>query len=247
MTYPVKHSHEERINLSQEILERLKNKYKENLLAVAFFGSMSRDEDTDYSDVDMSAIIKGENIAEEMMGIVNGLKYGVDIFSQDVVHSKITSVHMRWPLLVGKFVTALPIYDEQGLFTSYKQLFDETIKKDFRPFIKEIFIEEIYEDCNKSIAITSTGTRAQVIYNSFNLLTKMVSFLGVINKSYYSSSVTFAQKAMSFPINFPSFKEFGESVVSDKLMTNEELRVTVQNLLNEITDYLKSNDIIFEE
>ena len=154
---------------------------------------------------------------------------------------------MRWPLLVGKFVTALPIYDESGLFASYKQLFDETIKKDFRPYVKEIFIEEIFEDCNKSIAITSTGTRAQVIYNSFNLLTKMISFLGVINKTYYLSSVTFAQKAMSVPINFRSFKKLGESVVSDNHLNNDELRVTVQNLLNEITDYLKSNDIVFEE
>ena len=247
MTYPIKHSHEERINLSQVILEKLKNKYKEDLLAVAFFGSMSRNEDTDYSDIDMVAVVKGENIADEMQGIKHGLKYGVDIFSQDVVHSKISSIHMRWPLLVGKFVTALPIYDESKLFDSYKQLFDETIQKDFRPFIKEMFVEEIFEECNKFISIASTGTREQVIYNSFNLFTKMISFLGVINKAYYLSSVTVTQKAMSLPINFPSFKKLCEGVISDNHMATEELKRVIQNLINEIVDYLNENDIALEE
>ncbi len=247
MNYPIKHTHDERQNLSQELLLKLQNKYKEELLAVALFGSMSRNEDKDYSDIDMIAVVKGDNIADEMQGIQQGLKYGVDIFSQDVIHGKITTISMRWPLLVGKFVTAKAIHDESKLFESYKQLFNETINKDFSQYIKQVFIEEIYEECNKFINTVLYGSREQVAYNAYHLFTKMIPFLGIINKSFYLNTITAPEKAINLPINFSSFKKLGENILLNKNLNTKELHSIVQDMLNEIVDYLRSNDISFEE
>ncbi len=247
MNYPIKHTHDERQKLSQELLVKLQEKYKEELLAVASFGSMSRNEDKDYSDIDLIAVVKGENIADEILGIQQGLKYGVDIFSQDIIHGKITSISMRWPLLVGKFVTARAIHDEAELFESYKQLFKEAINKDFSQYIKQVFIEEIYEECNKFMNTALYGSREQVTYNAYHLFTKMISFLGIINKSFYLNTVTAPEKALNFPINFSSFKKLGENILLNKNLNTEELHSIVQDMLNEIIAYLKTNDISFEE
>lgn len=247
MNYPIKHTHEERVNLSAALVTRLEDKYKSDLLAIALFGSMSRDEDKDYSDIDMIAVIKGEKITDEIEGVQNGLNYGIDIFSQDIVNSKITSINMRWPLLVGKFVTAKPLKDERHLFDMYKQLYEETLQKDFKPYIHQVFLQEIYEECNKFLDTAQFGTREQVLYVAYQLFTKMISFLGVLNKSYYLSAASFPEKAMSLPINFPSFKLLGKSVISDSHLSTQELQSVVQNMLNEIVSYLESQGLAFED
>jgi len=247
MNYPIPHTHDERVKLVEDLVIRLQDRYKDDLLAVALFGSMSRDEDKDYSDIDMIAVVKGEKIVNELAGIQNGLNYGVDIFSQDIVASKITSISMRWPMLVGKFVTARPLKDELRLFDIYKQLYEETVQKDYKTHIRQIFVEEIYEECNKFINTTHFGSREQVLYIANQLFTKMISFVGVINKSYYLSSVSFPDKAMSLPINFPSFKILGESVTSESRPSSQELQSTVQNMLNEIVQYLLRQGIEFED
>ncbi|HSW79553.1 MAG TPA: kanamycin nucleotidyltransferase C-terminal domain-containing protein [Candidatus Saccharimonadales bacterium] len=247
MNYPINHTHEERVNLSKNLVVRLQEKYGSDLLAVAHFGSMSRDEDMDYSDVDMIAVVKGEKIIDDIEGVQNGLSYGIDIFSQDIITSKITSVNMRWPILVGKFVTAKPLKDEQHLFDTYKQLYEETIRQDFKPYIRHIFLQEIYEECNKFVNTAQFGTRKQVLYIANRLFTKMITFLGVVNKSYYLSAASFPGKAMSLPINFPSFKLLGESVISDLNLPTPELQVVVEKMLNEIIQYLIEQGIAFED
>jgi kanamycin nucleotidyltransferase len=247
MNYPIKHSHAERVSLSEALMASLQDTYKSDLLAVALFGSMSRGEDKDYSDVDMIAIVKGEKIADELYGIRNGLSYGIDIFSQDVVHGKITAIHSRWPLLVGKFATAKPLIDEQHLFDAYAQLYKDTIRQDFKPYIRQIFMEEIYGECNKLISTTHFGTREQVLYISHRFFTKMVLFLGVINKTYYLNSANFPAVAMNLPINFPSLKLLGKSITSDACLSTSELRSVAQNMLNEIVQYLASESIEFED
>ncbi len=247
MSYPRKKTHEERLELAQEILVKLQSKYSKELLAVAIFGSISRGEDRDFSDVDMIAIVQGEKIADDYNAIVNGLKYAIDIFSQDVVLSKITSINIRWPLLVGKFVTALPIYDKGNVFFSFKATFDEVVTRNFDPYVKQLFVEQIYEECNKFINTAYYGTTEQVYYNAYHLFTKMVSFLGLINKTFYTSAISLPVKAMSLPINFSSFQVLGKSITTKTQQEADELRIIVQNMLNEVIDYLKSRNIEFEE
>jgi hypothetical protein len=75
----------------------------------------------------------------------------------------------------------------------------------------------------------------------------MISFLGVLKKSYYLSAASFPEKAMSLPINFPSFKILGENVTSDSCPSTQGLQSVAQNMLNEIVRYLLEQGIEFED
>jgi len=246
MHHPVKKTHEERLQLAREVVVKLKERYKDDLLAVAVFGSVARGEDEDFSDVDMIAVVQGEGIADDCNAIMDGLKYAIDVFSRDIVLGKMTSVHMRWPWLAGKFVTAVPLYDEQGVFASYKETFRNLVREDFTPYVRQVFIEEIYEECNKFINTTYSGNRQRVHYNAYHLFTKFAVFLAIVNKSFYTSAVTLPEKAMSFPINFPSFQLLGKFVIGEATYDTKQLRDIVESMLREVISYFRSKNIDFE-
>lgn len=246
MHYPVKKTHEERLQLAQEIVAKLKERYRDNLLAVAIIGSVARGEDKDFSDLDMITVIQGAGIADDFNAIIDGLKYTVDVFSQDIILGKITTVHMRWPFLAGKFVTAIPLYDEQGMFASYKETFQTLVQRDFAPYVRQVFVEEIYEECNKFINTTYTGSMGQAYYNAYHLFTKFAIFLGIVNKSFYTSAVALPERAMALPINFPSFRLLGRFVTGEVIHSPEQLRDFVEGMMLEVIDYLRSKSIEFE-
>ncbi|GHO47938.1 kanamycin nucleotidyltransferase C-terminal domain-containing protein [Ktedonospora formicarum] len=247
MQYPVKKTREARLQLAQKIVEKLKERYENDLLAVAVFGSVARGEDKDFSDLDMIAVVQqGQGVADDFNAIVDGLKYAVDIFSQDIVLGKMTTVHMRWPFLAGKFVTAVPLYDKQGIFASYKGIFQKFIQNDFAPYVRQVFVEEIFEECNKFINTTDTGDRGRVHYNAYHLFTKLAIFLGIVNKTYFTSAVALPEQALKLPINFPSFQLLGSFVTGDASYDTQQLRNIVVELLCEIISYLRSSNIEFE-
>ncbi len=70
-----KHTHQDRAEVIKQLIPIIKDKYGENLVALAVEGSYVRDEDTDYSDLEMIVFLKENPKSKnwEMRRIVDGL------------------------------------------------------------------------------------------------------------------------------------------------------------------------------
>lgn len=243
MNFPITKTKEERKDFANQILGQLQNKYKDDLLAVAIYGSVGRDEDTEYSDIEMIAIVKGQGIEENYENLYRGLKYEVEVISEDIGIKEITDIEINWSLVVGIYLKNKILLDNDGVFERYKKLYEKVIAGNINEGIRKIFVDDIYEQTSKFLNASKYGSKEQIRFLAMHLFQKMIGFMGVINKSYYLSASTRAEQAMAFPINFPSFQKLGSIILSGNLIDTVELTNIVTSLLQEMLDYVKENNI----
>ncbi len=87
MNGPVKISRSERFQTCQEIAARLHEVYKEKVLAIGVYGSISRGTDGPYSDIEMFCVLKesGEKIEFSYEWSAGPWKAEVNVCSADVL------------------------------------------------------------------------------------------------------------------------------------------------------------------
>ncbi len=55
---PQKLSHAERLAIAQEIAERMKVRFNPDLIAIGLYGSLARDQDGSYSDIEIFGVLQ---------------------------------------------------------------------------------------------------------------------------------------------------------------------------------------------
>lgn len=117
-----KHSHEERKNIVDELLIIIKNKFGDNLIAVATDGSFTRNEDHDYSDLELIVFVKKipKRSRSTLRKIYDGLLIVIDIDTEDSYIKKYLDVSEVW---YGSGISSLsPIFNKSFIdkINSYK-------------------------------------------------------------------------------------------------------------------------------
>ncbi|MDD4900955.1 MAG: kanamycin nucleotidyltransferase C-terminal domain-containing protein [Patescibacteria group bacterium] len=246
MQYPIRITNKERLIFSEKILEKLKVEYKDKLLAVGIYGSVTRGEDMDYSDIEMLAVIKGAMIDQSYEGMYKGLKWEVDVVSEDRAIEEIYNVNIDWPLYLGIYLDVKPVYDSAQIFSKFKREFVKLVKQDFKKYIRQVFINDIYEQFGKFFNIVENGSEEQIRFLSFHLFNKLIGFVGLINKAYYGSAANRAKDSMALTINFVSFRKLGEMLLKGEIKDVERINEVVKKLFEEILNFMKENRIKFD-
>lgn len=243
MKYPISKTHTERLDLAKSAYAKLKNKYGGDLLAFGLHGAAAREDDQDYSGLDMIAAVRGEDIAEYSTGIYQGLKWELDIVSRDTALGDIRQIGLDWPVFIEKYLGARPVLDRQGLFSSFHNEFDRLTEEELSRSLGDIFVADIAREFARFFQAVLAGKKRLIRYGAFRIFERMTGFIGIMNKAFFSSSSRAPLEAMRLPLNFPAFLALGDLVLKGNMKPIDGIHSAVNKLYQELGAFIKDNKL----
>lgn len=194
---------EERLKIAKRIARKVLKKYGNKVLAIGVYGSVARGEDRRYSDLDMIVIVKKkrEGIYDRFF-IYKGLPVLVEFETIEEVKKRIRNMWFKWPLEVNAFLSILPLFDPQHVFTKFKREYERLSEKDFREGAMNA-LEHVYEYFLTVKNAYVYKEREKLLLQARVFARSVACFLALINHTYFKSGKkVFEQKFKKYPKNY---------------------------------------------
>ncbi|MBH0330526.1 kanamycin nucleotidyltransferase [Brevibacillus brevis] len=201
MNGPVKMSRSERFQTCQEIAARLHDVYKEKILAIGVYGSISRGTDGPYSDIEMFCVLEetGEEIEFSYEWSAGPWKAEVNVCSADVLLNTAATVEDDWPLTHGPFFSPLSLYDPKGFFETLKKAAESPSQEEFTENINGILVGEMYEFIGKLRNVNLDGPHTYLPYLAMQFAQYGAMLIGLHNGKLYSTGAKVLPEALELP------------------------------------------------
>lgn len=219
MNGPVKISRSERFQTCQEIAARLHEVYKEKVLAIGVYGSISRGTDGPYSDIEMFCVLKesGEKIEFSYEWSAGPWKAEVNVCSADVLLNTAATVEDDWPLTHGPFFSPLSLYDPKGFFETLKKAAESPSQEDFTEGINGILVGEMYEFIGKLRNVNLNGPHTYLPYLVMQFAQYGAMLIGLHNRKLYSTGAKVLPEALELPHRPAGFDQVARLVMTGDL------------------------------
>ncbi|GAP08676.1 protein containing KNTase C-terminal domain [Anaerolinea thermolimosa] len=214
---PLAFTHEERLARALQIADRFARHFGTRHRATAIYGSLARDQDGPYSDIEMFVIVEGEGIDRPYEWSAGPWKAEVDVYSADEFFRQAAALDEFWPVTHGAFVHWLPLYDPEGLLERGRALALTHTPEEFHQLIIETIIGDLYEIIGK--------TRNALALRQFSLLPAYAvdaahfgaCLLGLHHRRVYTGSTTVWAESLTLPDPPEGYAPLVEKVLSGKL------------------------------
>ncbi|RAT96563.1 ANT(4')-I family aminoglycoside nucleotidyltransferase [Brevibacillus sp. Leaf182] len=219
MNGPVQISRSERLQTCQEIAERLQEVYKEKVLAIGVYGSVSRGTDGPYSDIEMFCVLEesGEEIEFSYEWSAGPWKAEVNVCSADVLLNTAATVEDDWPLTHGPFFSPLSLYDPKGFFETLKKAAESPSQEAFTENINGILVGEMYEFIGKLRNVNLNGPHTYLPYLAMEFAQYGAMLIGLHNRQLYSTGAKVLPEALELPHRPAGFDQVASLVMTGDL------------------------------
>jgi len=177
---PLKEKPEEIFSL---LIDRLKKKFKKDLLFVGGKGSIATGKFTPLSDIDVVVAIKKGK--EKYYEFVYGTTY-IDIRVAPIKNlvNDLKNINMSWPLRAGGILNLKLYYEKNKSFSVLKKTVKELRKDKFEQAVE---LNSFIEYYSKSHRAFHNKDYEQLYWTTFELFHQFAFVIALLNKQYYIS------------------------------------------------------------
>lgn len=215
---------EQRRELIDTFVARLREHYGEHLLAVALYGSTARDSDGPYSDVELWAVLDdaaaGADFDESLEWVHGRGKAEINLFSRSAVEDQARSVEEDWALSHGQFVHARALWiapDHGTLVESLRSLAAHPDDEAVNAALAEIVVGELYELIGK---LRNRFVRRPVALLAAEFAQHLACLVGLAERHVFVSAGSMFDEAADLPCPDGAvalFKRIGKGDLGDDI------------------------------
>ena len=237
-----KHTHADREKIINEMVPLIKDKFGDNLVALAAQASYARGDDADYSDLELTAFLKempeGKN-TQGMSVIKDGMLIELQWTTRKLYISEVKEPAEEW-YIAGSDVL-LPLINEEFIseLNSYKieNLKEKCLKQGVRHW------PSVQESTTKLLNAINQENREGIPLLVFYVLKDTLISLSFLNRTPYTTAGKFIAEARNFQLKPGRYDEFLDMVVDGKygdLELLKELTVSIFEKFERIFEELGS-------
>lgn len=225
MNGPQTMSHEDRMILAHEMADRLHETYRERLLAIGLYGSLSRGTDGPYSDIEMFCVLRRseEKVRFSHEWSAGPWKAEVNVVSEDVLHSEAYDIEGEWSLTHGPYHHAKALYDPENFFVALRQTAQSPDASAYQEAVEGILVGEMMEFAGKLRNIAHHGPRTYLPYLTMQFAQYGAMLIGLHHRKLYSTGAMVLPEAVSLPDRPAGYDAVAELVMSGNLADSDQL------------------------
>ncbi len=233
-----KHTHQDRQHIVVEILPQIREKFGDNLIALAAQGSFARGEDSDYSDLELIAFVKKMPEGWHGVGkIRDGLLVELVWTTREKYIAETLEVTEEWylsasdrllPIINAEFINELSAYRAENLK-------EKCLAEAARHW------HEVQESTSKVLNAIKAENRDGLPLVLFDMMRHFLISLSLLNQTPYTTFARFVSEARTFAIKPPEFDYLLKLIVEgayQDLQKLENLVVSVFSQFEEIFEDL---------
>lgn len=217
--YPIPEpmEHQQRMELAQMIAQRLITRYGTSVRAIGLYGSLARNEDGPYSDIEMFCVLRAPGEMRDYEWCTGPWKAEVDVYDEVSLRQKASRVDGLWAQTHGAFTRIFPLIDPEDYFSGLRELVMSHSPEIFRAVIEEVLIGDIYEIIGKVRNAHVRGHDQALPVLAVELTQRTAYALGLAHRHLYGTSSSLLDEAVSLPDPPEGFSILARMVMAGNL------------------------------
>ncbi len=146
---PDQFDHAHRMTKAEQIAGKLKDQFKERVLAISIYGSLATGADGPYSDIEMDCVLDGLDCDRRIEWCGGGWKAEIDLFSVSSILKRAAEVGPKWSISHGIYIHYIPIFDPTNLYIHRRKTALSQPETKFRRAMRDLIVDEMYGNQGK--------------------------------------------------------------------------------------------------
>jgi len=230
-----KYTHAQRKTIIDDlIIPQLKKELADNLIAIAADGSFARNDDTDYSDIELVVFVKDKtNVPRGIGKIYKGVLIDIAFVTEDEYYRYVLEPNPYWYLSGSD--TLLPLLNNQFIKKVQEYRVRKLSQKCLTCAQNQLF--EVQESFGKLFTAIRTKNSENLMPVLADATMQTLKLLAFMNEKPYTTLGSFITQARRFLIKPDGFDEFVELIVNARYLDLEVLDMRARTLFHGIERY----------
>jgi kanamycin nucleotidyltransferase len=229
--------HQQRMDLAGKIADRLIARYGTSVKAIGLYGSVARNEDGPYSDIEMFCVLKSPGEACNYEWCMGPWKAEVNVIEEVSLRQKASQVNGRWAQTHGAFMHILSLAGPDDYFSGLRELVLSHPSEIFDAAIKEVLIGDIYEIIGKVRNAQAKEHHQALTVLAVELVQRTAYALGLAHRYLYRSKSSILDEAVNLPDPPEGFYALAQMVMIGNLQDAEMVVIACDNLWSGLVNW----------
>ncbi|MBX3015201.1 MAG: hypothetical protein KF832_27025 [Caldilineaceae bacterium] len=207
----------ERQAVVDRIVHALLHDAQHEVIAIGQYGSMARDDDQPYSDIELFCIVDGVAVDHSHEWVYGQSKAEVNLYSQDMVRAYAQAVDEHWALSQGQFLDARPLYGNPAYFEELRQLVLSPPPAVFHEVIAAMIVGELYEWMGKARNARQTKQVTSLPTLACQFVEHTALILGLQQRRCYTTGATMLAESLQRQAYPAGYERLCKMVMHGKL------------------------------
>jgi predicted nucleotidyltransferase len=196
--------HAERLKIANETAKEIIRRYgKNNILSIGIYGSVARNEDDEFSDLEMIAIIKRKEFFKHYF--FKGIIVSIDGLTFKNAIKTVRKVDCEWSLKSSKLLYQKIIYGNKSIINKFDREIKSVKDSDLRKAAEEQ-ISWMFDSLSKIKNANKTKNLGKMLVPVAFYTIQVNLFIGILNKYIYKrqyfDSIEEAKNLKKLPKNY---------------------------------------------
>jgi len=236
-----KHTHADRERIIEEMIPLVKQKFGDNLIALAASGSYARNEDTDYSDLELIAIVKEMPRGKEMGGfakIYDGMLVEMIWMTEKTYIHETLDIDSAEHWYISASDVILPLINKECIDRLNRHRVDNLDNKCAERAVGQF--AEYHEGTTKLLNAIDQENRDGIPLSLFEMTLQALKMLSYLNKTPYVTFSRFITESRQFSVKPASFTGLIDIVMEGSYTDLSSLRETVVAVFTEFEEIFEN-------
>ncbi len=217
MSGPQPYSHDIRMARALEIARKVQAHFGKRVLAAGLYGSLARQSDGPFSDIEMHVLIEGMEHEHTLEWSEGPWKAEVNLYSPEIFLEQAAELESDWSITHGGYANVLPLLGDAQWFARARELVFDHEEEQIRAVLEEALIGDLYEIIGKLRNARATDSPHSVATYAFYAARFSVCVVGLWHRHLYTSSSVLYDEALQLPDHPAGFDAFLRRILQGNL------------------------------
>jgi kanamycin nucleotidyltransferase len=237
--------HTQRMAIAHEIAERVKERFHPEVIAIGLYGSLAREEDGPYSDIELFGILRTDQYEHRYEWCTAEWKAEVDLYGKQTLREQAARVDGHWPLTHSAFQTVLPLDDPEHFFAEIRTIAQASPEPLFREAIENLLVDDVFEYIGKIRNAQTLGIPTALSTLVLKLAQAAAMMVGLANRQCYTTGTRVLSEAVALPDLPDGFRELSQVIFTGDFRDGQQLGTACERLWQGINVWAQSHGYQF--
>lgn len=225
---PQPQNHADRLVLVQQLSDKLQLLYPDQVVAIALYGSMARQQDGPYSDIEMLCIVAEPDLDVSFEWVYGAGKAEINVLGRNDARWEAKEVPSDWAISKGAFLDAQLIYGDKSCLAELKGLVLSISEDEANKVIGQAIVDELYEWVGKARNTLHAGKYSGLPSLACQFAETIALLLGLAHRTRYTTGMTLLDESIQFADLPAGYQELCDLVRSGNLSDPQKTAATME-------------------
>jgi kanamycin nucleotidyltransferase len=176
--------HTQRRKLAQGIAHKLEQQYREQLVLVGLIGSVARNEDTPWSDLDLLVVMRDADLPPARALLFQGSVISFEVVEQSALERTLSTPKLGWPFYMGLLETVEVLTGSADLPKKWHNLGLTPSEQAFQITLERELPGLVFESYGRIRSCGMRGNEYDVLPAVIEMLDEMLVALCLLNRRW---------------------------------------------------------------